>query len=73
MLWCRSEGEEKYSPSRASAIIIRDIALLHARRKCLSWFAWVPTGSNIGDEASRYKFGEAVRIVPHLVRDKVRV
>ena len=61
---------KKYSPSEPSAKIIGDIAMQHATMGCYSWFARVPTDSNIADEASRFKFNEAVKWIPHTVRDR---
>jgi len=45
-----------YSPVRESAALIHETWLVDARLGCASWYARVPTASNIADDPSRLSF-----------------
>ena len=62
-----------YSPVLASSRIIHEASLADARLGSFSWYARVPTLSNIGDPASRLDMEELERFAPGVIIDKAVV
>ena len=66
----RAASIRGYSPVLESCRILAEAAVCEAALHCRSWFARVPTASNVSDPASRLDYPEVWRLVPGAVQSE---
>ena len=66
----RAASIRGYSPVLESCRILAEAAVCEAGLHCRSWFARVPTASNVSDPASRLDYPEVWRLVPGAVQSE---